>query len=105
VWLHDQNGERMLTSEATAALAAPRNGSPFSLDGKKLYYLVRRTPGREYASDHAVGELWELDLQSGATQAILPRLTIFDFSLSPDGRDVVYAVLRDSKYLGRASRP
>jgi len=68
---------------------------PFSLDGKKLYYLVRRTPGREYASDHAVGELWELDLQSGATQAILPRLTIFDFSLSPDGRDVVYAVLRD----------
>ncbi|HWX91831.1 MAG TPA: WD40 repeat domain-containing serine/threonine protein kinase [Terriglobales bacterium] len=95
VWLHDQSGERMLTSEATAALAAPRNGSPFSLDGKKLYYLVRRTPGREYASDHAVGELWEFDLQSGATQAILPRLTIFDFSLSPDGRDVVYAVLRD----------
>ena len=95
VWLHDQSGERTLTSEATAALTAPRNGSPFSVDGKKLYYLVRRTPGREYAPDHAVGELWELDLQSGATQAILPHLSIFEFSLSPDSRYVAYSVLGD----------
>jgi len=95
VWLHDQSGDHILTSEATAALADARNGSPFSLDGKKLYYIVRRTPGREYSSDRAVGELWELDLQSGATQAILPRLSIFEFSLSPDGRDVAYSVLGD----------
>jgi dipeptidyl aminopeptidase/acylaminoacyl peptidase len=70
-----------------------RNGGPFSPDGKKLYYLVRRTPGREYASDHAVGELWELDLQSGGTQAILPGLSIFEFSLSPDGREIAYTVM------------
>src|SRR5262249_25125576 len=54
VWLHDSQGERMLTSEATAALADSRNGGPFSRDGKKLYYLIRRSRGREVRADQAV---------------------------------------------------
>jgi len=64
-----------------------RNGSPFSLDAKSSITRAPHT-GAGVHSDRAVGELWELDLQSGATQAILPRLSIFEFSLSPDGRDV-----------------
>ena len=32
VWLHDSHGDRVLTSEATAALSDSHNGGPFSLD-------------------------------------------------------------------------
>ena len=93
VWLHDSHGDRLLTSEANAALADSRNGSPFSSDGKKLYYLVRRTPGRETRPDKGVGELWELDLRSGATQSVMPGFTITDFSISQDGRDIAFSAL------------
>ena len=93
VWLHDSHGERMLTSEATAALADSRNGSPFSRDGKKLYYVVRRSRGQEIWADQAVGELRELDLRSGASQTILPGFSISDFSLSPNGRDIAFSAL------------
>jgi Tol biopolymer transport system component len=93
VWLHDSHGDRVLTSEATAALSDSHNGGPFSPDGKKLYYLVRRTPGREDTSEKAVGELWEFDLQSGATQVIMPGISIFEFSLSPNGREIAFTVL------------
>ena len=93
VWVHDTHGDRALTPERNAGLADARNGSPFSADGKKLYYIVRRAPGREVRPDIAVGELWELDLQSGATQAVLPGFTITDLSISPAGSDIVFSVL------------
>jgi serine/threonine protein kinase len=96
VWLHSPSGERVLTSEASAGLADVRNGGPFSPDGNKLYYIIRRTPGREHASDRAIGELWELDLQSGATRVILPGFSIFEFSLSPDGREIAFTVLGEN---------
>ena len=96
VWLHDSRGDRRLTSEATAALADPRNGSPFSVDGRKLYYVVRRPPRVEAVGDRAVGELWELDLESGATQPIIPGLLITEFSLSPDGRQIAFAALEEN---------
>jgi dipeptidyl aminopeptidase/acylaminoacyl peptidase len=99
VWLHDSRGDRMLTSEATAALSDPRNGSPFSVDGKKFYYVVRRPPRVEAVSDRAAGELWELDLQSGATRPIIPGLLITDFSLSPDGQQIALTALDDNSTL------
>lgn len=95
VWVHDGRSDRVLTSEANAALGDPRSGSPFSLDGKKLYYLVRSTPGREIFSNLAVGELWEIDLQSGATQALLPGFSVTEFSLSPDGHDIAFTALAE----------
>jgi len=95
VWLHDSQGDRMLTSEATAGLADPRNGGPFSRDGKKLYYVVRRSRGREVWADQAVGDLQELDLRSGASLPILPGFSISDFSLSPNGRDIVFSAVDD----------
>ncbi len=95
VWLHDPHGERMLTSQATADLSDSRNGGPFSPDGKKLYYLVRRTAGREDTSQRAVGELWELDRESGATEPIMPGINVFEFSLSPNGREIAFTVLGD----------
>ena len=96
VWLHNEKGDRPLTSEATASLADMRSGSPFSHDGQKLYYIVRRSPGREIRSDRAVGELWEIDLRSGASQAALPGIPLANFSLSPDGRDIAFGVLGDN---------
>lgn len=95
VWLHDAHGDRALTSEATAGLADPRGGSTFSRDGKKLYYIARNTPGREIRTDIAVGELWEVDLQSGATQPVMPGFPIAQFSLSSDGHDIAFAALSD----------
>jgi DNA-binding winged helix-turn-helix (wHTH) protein/Tol biopolymer transport system component len=99
VWLHDSSGDRRLTSEATASLADPRNGSPFSVDSKKLFYVVRRSPGREAITDRAVGEVWELDLQSGATRPILPGFSITDFSLSPDGQQIAFTALGNDNTL------
>ena len=96
VWLHDSHGDRRLTSEATAALADPRNGSPFSVDGRKLYYVIRRQPRVEAVGDRAVGELWELDLQSEAAQAIIPGLLITEFSLSPDGQEIAFSAMEEN---------
>jgi serine/threonine protein kinase len=95
VWLHDSHGDRVLTSESSAGLPAPRNGSPFSPDGKKFYYLLSRARGREVRSENSVGELWELDLQSGATQIVMPGFSISDLSLSPDGRNIAFSVPDD----------
>jgi hypothetical protein len=95
VWPHDSHGERALTSEATASLADARNGSPFSRDATKLYYLVRRGAMRDVSPDTATGELSELDLRSGATQALLPGFSISEFSQSPDGREIVFGALDD----------
>jgi eukaryotic-like serine/threonine-protein kinase len=95
VWLHDAHGDRVLTSEATAVLGDPRNGSPFSPDGKKLYYLITRTPGREVSSEMAIGELSELELQSGASRAVMPGFSISDFSLSPDSSQIAFTAMNE----------
>lgn len=93
VWLHAPSGDRELTSEGSAGLSNPRTGSPFSLDGNTLYYLVRRAPGNEVRADTGVGELWQVDLRSGSTQAVLPGFTVTAFSLSPDGEDIAFSAL------------
>ena len=95
VWLHDPRGDRVLTSEANAGLPDPRNGAPFSPDGKKFYYLLSRITGREIRSDSAAGELWELDLQSGSNHVVMPGFAITELSLSPDGREIAFSVLDD----------
>jgi Tol biopolymer transport system component len=95
VWVHDAQGDRAVTSEATAELTNPGDGSPFSADGKKLYYVVNRGSRHEHRSDQAVGELWVVDLQSGATEAVLPGLPVVGFSISPDGRDIAFTIRSD----------
>jgi len=95
VWLHDFHGDRVLTSESSAGLPAPRNGAPFSADGKKFYYLLSRARGREVRPDNSVGELWELDLQSGATRVVMPGFSVSELSISPDGRDIAFSVPDD----------
>jgi len=84
VWLHDQSGERQVSSEALAF------NPQFAPDGSKIYYLVHRTNRRGATLD----ELWTSDLE-GHAQPVLPGVSIdtgfgMGYSISPDGKSVVY---------------
>jgi eukaryotic-like serine/threonine-protein kinase len=80
VWVHDQHGDRQISSEGYAFSAA------LSHDGEKLFYLVSRNAPD---ADHG-GELWFSDLHSGQVVKVLPGIPILSFSLSPDDKRVVY---------------
>jgi serine/threonine protein kinase len=77
-WLHDNDGDRPISSEGNVSAAR------FSSDGKNLYYLISN--GQSSAS-----ELWMRDLSSGKTERILSSISSRSYSLSRDGKQVVYA--------------
>ncbi|HXZ29405.1 MAG TPA: protein kinase [Terriglobales bacterium] len=82
VWVHDAKGERQISSEGSA-------GNPvFSPDGRLLYYLVEQ-PAR--LGTPAASELWVTDLQSGHSEPALPGVSMNTFTLSLDGRQIVFA--------------
>jgi eukaryotic-like serine/threonine-protein kinase len=80
LWIHDSKGERQITFEGYAYLPS------FSEDARRLYYLQRSTANRQFAS----GELWNIDLQSGKKQRLLPDLMMENYSVSPDGKQIVF---------------
>jgi eukaryotic-like serine/threonine-protein kinase len=82
VWLHDPQGDRQISSEGYAWTAR------LSHDGSKLFYLVARSSSEEDRGS----ELWVADLQSGQSQQVLPGIAMVDYSVSPDGKRVVYDV-------------
>ncbi len=90
VWVHDQNGERQVSSEGYASFGL--GGCPhscFSAGGKKLYYLIRRESGRNFNE----GELTAVELESGHAERLLPGFTMTDFDISSDGSRVVFSAL------------
>jgi eukaryotic-like serine/threonine-protein kinase len=79
IWLQEQTSDRQLTSEAFAM-------SPTMLpSGERMFYLVR-TGTRGYAS----GELWSLNLTTGEKERVLPGRVMGNYSISADGRRVVF---------------
>ena len=80
LWIHDAKGDRQITFEGYAYLPS------FSRDATRLYYLQRSTGKRLFVS----GELWTVDLQTGKKQRLLPDLTMEHYSVSPDGKQVVF---------------
>jgi Tol biopolymer transport system component len=79
IWLHDERGDRQITSEGFAFLPT------LSPDGKRLYYL-RRTPGsRSFLS----GELHVADVETGRSDRLLPGLILSHYAISPDGTRLV----------------
>jgi eukaryotic-like serine/threonine-protein kinase len=60
--------------------------SIFSPDGKRLFYLLHKEGSRAYKS----GELWGVDLNSGASEAVLPGILMNEFHLSPNGDRVAF---------------
>jgi Tol biopolymer transport system component len=79
IWLHDERGDRQITSEGFAFLPT------LSPDGRRLYYL-RRTPGsRSFLS----GELYVADVDTGRSERLLPGLILSHYALSHDGKRLV----------------
>lgn len=85
IWFHDGSGQRQLSSEGEVASLPV-----FSLDASVLYYLLRRGEGPG-------AELWRTTVDSGKTEAVLPGISMTDFDLSPDGKQVLYAAPADGK--------
>ena len=80
IWIHDGNSQRPLSSEGEV-VSTP---SPaFSPDTNILYYLLRRAEG-------SGAELWRTMVDSGKSEAVFTGISIRDFNLSPDGKQVVY---------------
>jgi len=78
IWIHDPTGERQLSSEGEVV-----SEPVFSPDTATLYYLLRK-------QDSGV-ELWRTNVASGQAEAVLPGVSMVDFDLSPDGKQVVYS--------------
>jgi len=83
VWVHDEHGERSLSSDGEVANVGTHPPS-FSPDGKTLYYLLRRPEANSRA------ELWSVNIESGASEAVFPGVAIVLYDVSLDGRQVVY---------------
>jgi DNA-binding winged helix-turn-helix (wHTH) protein/Tol biopolymer transport system component len=90
IWIHDDQGERSLSSEG--AIAAELSPPSFTADNKALYYLLRRTPAGSGP------ELWRMTLDSGKSEAVFPGISMLAYDVSPDEKQVVYATAgRDGK--------
>ncbi len=92
VWVHDLRGDRQVSGEGFALVpglgfaGGPDVSSVFSPDGKRLFYLVRKEGSRAYKS----GELWAADLDSGASEVVLPGVLMSEFHLAPEGDRVAF---------------
>jgi len=89
VWLHDQKGDRQISSEGYAYF-------PFiNRDGTRLYYLEhdrkeRLGPGAK-SSEGPDRKLIVVDLQKESSQEILTHFDSGDYCIFPDGKQIVYA--------------
>jgi Tol biopolymer transport system component/tRNA A-37 threonylcarbamoyl transferase component Bud32 len=81
VWVHSRKGDQQVSSEGFAYMPS------LSLDGKKLYYLAgnNNNVGRFLS-----GELWSVDLSSGHKEQLVPGISIARYTVSPDGKRVVF---------------
>jgi eukaryotic-like serine/threonine-protein kinase len=81
VWVHDENGDRQLTSEGEAY------GPKLSDDGSKVYYLKR------YPNGVKVG-VWQTDRTGGTEQQVVP-----DTGAAPMQHTAEFAVSQDGKWV------
>lgn len=90
VWIHDRLGARPLTSEGSVApmRVFPYSSVRFSPDGKSLYYLLKRD------SSSAPSELWRTNLRSETGEPALPGVSMLDYDISSDGREVIFSAQR-----------
>ncbi|MGC2636344.1 MAG: winged helix-turn-helix domain-containing protein [Acidobacteriaceae bacterium] len=81
LWIHDERGDRPLSSEGevVSSLSSPT----FSPDARVIYYLLRRGKSSD-------AELWRTVVDSGKSDALFSGISMIDFDISPDGKQVVY---------------
>jgi Tol biopolymer transport system component len=80
VWTHDAAGNHAVSLEGSASLPQ------LSRDGKRLYYLLRKT------SSSDMSELWRRDLLSGKSDPVLTGQRIRDYDVSPSEAQVAFTV-------------
>jgi Tol biopolymer transport system component len=88
IWIRDTGGERSLTSEGYARLPQ------FSRDGARIFYL------RQQNASSLSGELRVIDLRTGKTNAVLPGMSVTDYDISRDEKEVVFT----AREVGKESR-
>jgi Tol biopolymer transport system component len=76
VWVHDRQGDRQVSSQGDCH--RPR----LSSDGKRLFYLQG-------------DELMVSDLGTEPASKVLPGMSVVDFSVSPDDRQVAFETVDD----------
>jgi serine/threonine protein kinase len=81
VWMHSAAADHTVSLEGSAE--APS----LSPDGKRLYYLLRKS------SSSNVSELWRTDLASGKSDPVLTGQRIVDYAVSRDESQVAFTVL------------
>lgn len=92
VWIRDERDDRQLSGEGYAY--APQ----FSADGKSIYYLQENRGSHALPDKISLGEspgtkLIRTDLDSGTSETLVSGVPIWQFSVSSDGKRIVYAVL------------
>jgi eukaryotic-like serine/threonine-protein kinase len=80
VWVHDAQGDRQITSEGFAFFPT------VSPDATQVFYLVRAGGTQAFLR----GALWVADLASGQRRALLPDFKMKHYSISADGRRVLF---------------
>jgi Tol biopolymer transport system component len=80
IWVHDARGDRQITSEGYGFLPQ------IAPDGTRLYYLVRTFGLRSWNQ----GSLWVVDLATGQRRRLLPDFQLLHYSISTDGKRVVF---------------
>jgi DNA-binding winged helix-turn-helix (wHTH) protein/Tol biopolymer transport system component len=81
IWIHNGSSERPLSSEGeVVGWSSP---PAFSPDASVVYYLLRR-------GESSDAELWRTVVDSGKSDAVFPGISMIDFDISPDGKQVVY---------------
>jgi DNA-binding winged helix-turn-helix (wHTH) protein/Tol biopolymer transport system component len=81
IWIHNGSNERPLSSEGeVVGWSSP---PAFSPDASVVYYLLRR-------GESSDAELWRTVVDSGKSDAVFPGISMIDFDISPDGKQVVY---------------
>ena len=92
IMLHDAKGERQVSSASFA------EGVQFSRDGRYLFYVVpaHGAAGHQYIGgepSRVDGELFRVNLETSASEHLLPGFPIRGYALSPDGKRVVFSAV------------
>ena len=91
VWFHDEKGDRQVSSEGYAFYPQ------LSRDGAALYYLQENrgsfvAPGSlKGPREQEETKLIRVDLRTGTSEEIVSGTSVTDFSVSADGKQVIYA--------------
>jgi len=85
LWIHDSAGERALSAEGY--VSRPE----FGKSGRRVYYLERRS------ALSGETDLRALDLATGNAERLLPGISVKDFDVSTDEREVAYTIDSDGE--------